>query len=111
MKHKVTKKQIKDNYNIILSVGYCELQNLLRYKKPFAYSSGVYGWSCDYYNMGNVCISTGYNPIGVDVGYNLTKHYNDKAGAIAADLNKSYDDKAEEINNLLNQFIKEITNL
>ena len=52
MKLQTTKKQIRQNFNTVLSIGYCDAQYLLDCKNPFAYSAGVYGWSCDYYQIG-----------------------------------------------------------
>ena len=79
MKKNVTKKSIKENYDTILKIGYCELQTLLSWEQPFAYSSGVYGWSCDYYDFNGVCICTGYNPIGQTVDHDLIRDYEQKA--------------------------------
>lgn len=83
MKLKTTKSQIKNNFNTILSVGYCQIQYLTYFKSPFAYSCGVYGWSCDYYQFDNICISTGYSPIGQNVDYKLLRKYEEKAEKIA----------------------------
>lgn len=47
MKFKTTRKAVKENSGIILEVGYCELQNLLYFKDPAAYTCGVYGWNAD----------------------------------------------------------------
>ena len=33
MKFKTTKKQMNNNYNVILGVSYCSMQNLLKYKE------------------------------------------------------------------------------
>ena len=98
MKFKTTKKEIKDNYYRIIKAGYCELQNLLQYKNPIAYSSGVYGWACDYYEINGVLISTGYRPVGnqnVECDYKLIREYDNKA------MNKT----KEERETLLNEFI------
>lgn len=85
MKLKTTYKSIKEGTHPdhLIKVGYCSLQYLLGYKSPFAYSSGVYGWNCDYYEF-NVngkyfVISTGYSPIGRDVNYKLVRYYEQKA--------------------------------
>ena len=64
MKAKVTKKEIRNNYNNIIAIPYCEATYLLRDLSPNFYSYGIYGWCCDYYEIGNVIISTGYSPIG-----------------------------------------------
>lgn len=72
-KTRTTKKAIKNRYSNILALGYCELQSLLAYLRPFAYSAGVYGWACDYYRVGDAIISTGYSPIGVRAKYERVK--------------------------------------
>lgn len=60
MKYKTTAKELKEGYYKIISVGYCELQSLLSYKNPIAYSKGVYGWNFDLYDINGVAIVTGY---------------------------------------------------
>lgn len=64
MKHKTTEKAIEQNYYKIIKVGYCNLQYLLQYEEPVAYTSGVYGWNADVYDFGNIAIVTGYRPFG-----------------------------------------------
>jgi hypothetical protein len=108
MKLKATKKQIKENYFKIHKIGYCEAQHLLYFKNPFAYSCGVYGWSCDYYAIGNVCISTGYSPIGTDVDYKLLREYDDKASKIINNYDIEYQDRVQQVNDLLNEFISKL---
>ena len=64
MKFKTTKKEMLDSANVI-SVSYCALDSLLSHKNPVAYTSGVYGWNCDIYDIGcNWYIATGYRPFG-----------------------------------------------
>lgn len=103
MKLLVTKKDIKNSATKIIAIGYCEAQNLLKYKDPFAYSKGVYGWACDYYIFDNIIISTGYSPIGDRIDYDLLKKYEEKAAKI--DHNLSYDKKAARRNALLRKLI------
>lgn len=99
MKVKVTKKAVKQNYSRIICIGYCDLQHLLKHLDPLWYSSGVYGWSCNYYLIDNIVISTGYNPIGnIHPSIELIRHYDDLAKNI-------FD--TEKLNNLLNEFIRE----
>lgn len=43
MKFKTTQKAIKANYNTIICVPYCGLQNLLNYESPVAYTARVRG--------------------------------------------------------------------
>lgn len=108
MKLKTTKKQVKNYYNNIYSIGYCNAQYLLQGVSPFAYSSGSYGWSCDYYEIENVCISTGYNTIGETINYDLVRKYDDKAKAIFDNYNIDYQKRKNKVNKLLIKFINEL---
>ena len=72
MKVQVAKKEVRDTNYRIISIGYCDMQFLLRHHECNMYSAGIYGWSCDYYiinsnNTGvftpNTVISTGYRPL------------------------------------------------
>lgn len=105
MKLKTTKTQIKNNFTKIISIGYCDIQYLTYYKSPFAYSSGTYGWSCDYYDINNVCLSTGYSPIGQNVSYELMRKYELKAQKIVNDFDIKYDIKVKKVNKLLSEFV------
>jgi hypothetical protein len=105
MKLKTTKNQIKNSFVNVLSLGYCELQYLTYYKNPFAYSSGINGWACDYYNIDNVCLSTGYNPIGTNVDYKLVRKYELKAQKIVLDYNIDYKLREKRVNKLLIDFV------
>lgn len=110
MKAKLTKSAVKNNFNSILSLGYCDIQYLTYYKRPFGYSCGVYGWSCDYYEIENVCLSTGYSPIGENVDYNLMRKFEAKAQKIVIDYNINYDLKVKKVNKLLTEFINKAKN-
>ena len=82
IKLKATKKEMREHYWYILSVGYCNMQSLLRERQPFAYSSGAKGWSCDYYDIDGVLISTGYAPLNdknMIKNYSLIMEYENKA--------------------------------
>lgn len=82
MKLRTTKKEVREGYHKILSIGYCDAQYLLKYSRPFGYSAGVYGWACDYYDIDGICISTGYSPIAdknMRHDYNLVREYEEKA--------------------------------
>lgn len=103
MKLKTTAKAIRNGYHRIVRIGYCEAQFLLKYRSPFAYSAGVYGWNGDYYDVDGVCIATGYRGLpdsrNVKCDYALVRKYDDMAqGKTQA-----------EIEVLLRAFIKEIT--
>ena len=103
MKLKATKKEIKQGYHKILGIGYCDLQFLLQYESPFAYSVRREGWACDYYDVDGVCISTGYSPLdtkNMTKDYELVREYDRKARDL---IYKSA--KVEEITALLKEFI------
>ena len=73
MKAQISKKEVRNANSRIISIGYCDMQFLLRYHDCNLYSAGIYGWSCDYYiinsdNTGGMftpytVISTGYQPL------------------------------------------------
>ena len=105
MKLQTTKKQIRENFYNILSIGYCSADSLLQHVRPFAYSAGVYGWSCDYYDIDGVCISTGYSPIGTDTDYNLLKEFENAAQKINSNYELNYTERKEATNKLLHDFI------
>jgi hypothetical protein len=108
-KIKVTRKAMKESYDTILSIGYCNAQNLLKYENEIAYSTRVEGWACDYYDINNVCISTGYAPIGQIVDYETVKKYDSEAEKIAYNYNIPWEEQKEQIHNLLVEFVNEVT--
>ena len=83
MKFKTSKKTIREGYHKIISVSYCDLQSLLKYESPVAYSTRIEGWACDYYDIDGVCICEGYSPIGnkntIKNNYELVREYENKA--------------------------------
>ena len=112
MKLQTTKTNIKNNFGTVLTVGYCELQYLLNYSNAFAYSAGVYGWSCDFYTpstkYNGVCLATGYNTDrlgGKRVSYELVKEYEQKARELVTDYNTQIN-KREALNTLIDEFIE-----
>ena len=111
MKFKVTRKEMKENYNAIIGIGYCKAQNLLKYQDPIAYSVGVYGWACDYYDVGGVLISTGYAPIGESPNYDVIRKYDLQAEKIGNDYSLNCEERRRRVNGLLNEFIAEVTGL
>lgn len=107
-KIKTTQKAMRENYHII-GVGYCDAHYLLKGVDPIAYSSGVYGWQCDYYNVDGVIISTGYSYIhnkNVKIDYETIQKYENKARALWNN-NKPYHDTKKAVNKLLSKMIKE----
>src|SRR5574344_1215021 len=81
MKFKTTAKQIRSAYRCYC-VGYCDLQNLLKFTEPTAYTAGVYGWNADVYTFGDVAIVTGYRPFGARIPCGLIREYEEMARGI-----------------------------
>lgn len=102
MKIKTTKKAIINSSANIKKAGYCELQNLLHNHEPIAYTSGVYGWNFDVYEVYGVTICTGYRGMP---GERLEKvsEYEEKARTILNTSGKM-DEKSAQIENLLKEF-------
>jgi len=107
MKIKTTKKAIKNSGQKILKVGYCDLQYLLQGKNPFAYSTRVEGWACDYYEINDIIISTGYAPIGDQVDYNIIKKYEALAREKGEKIN-GWDNLKVELDKLIIEFLGEV---
>ena len=110
MKYCMTKKRVRELGFPIYKVGYDEIQHLLKYEEPFAYSQGVGGWSCDYYITtisDAVIISTGYNPIGKKIDYELCRKYDEKAREISLDYSISGIRKQMMIMSLFDEFVEE----
>lgn len=107
MKFRTTQKAIRANYNKIICVPYCGLQNLLNYESPVAYTVRREGWAADIYDMGSgVAIVTGYTPFGnVRPSYELRKRYEKQAEKIRYEY--SYDRQRESLKSLARDFIKE----
>lgn len=90
MKFKTTKNAVMNGYARVYRCGYCDLQDLLPRGGAVAYTSGVYGWNTDIYDLGaladsvyDVAICTGYRPFGREIPGNLVQEYNEKAKALS----------------------------
>ena len=112
MKLKTTRKEIKNKVasNYIWQVGYCDMQNLLYYKNAIAYTSGVYGWNFDLYEVDGVYFTTGYrNMIGKQVDYELLRKYEEQADFVINTWGLyTHEEKKERVNDLLKEFIREL---
>ena len=102
MKYKTTTKAVKEGYYHIIPVGYCELQSLLKYKRPNAYTCGVYGWNYDVYDIGGRAIVTGYRGMPSknvkNVSYTIAKKYEQLSeGADAGTCDKLIADFINEV--------------
>ena len=96
------------NYHII-TIGYCQAQTLLKYSDIIAHSNGQYGWACDYYEIDDILISTGYSPIAsknTNLSYFQIDKYEKKAQKLD-DYMTPYEKRKKAINKLLSKMIKE----
>ena len=111
MKFRVTQKEIKANFEKIISVPYCRLQNLLCWESPVAYTARREGWAADIYDMGGgVAIVTGYAPFGnILPAYELRERYEKQAEKIRYDYTLSWEEQREQLKQLAKEFIKEAT--
>ena len=117
MKYKTTKKEVKSNYRSIIRLGAVELYYLLKFTEPVAYTSGVYGWNADIYDLGNVAIVTGYRSFGnITPDYDVVEKYNQLGKEIyeeehdqTKDWNEEDENKKNRLNKLIKEFIKEVT--
>ena len=107
MKIKVTKKEIVENYNNVICIGYCELQSLLNYENARFYTCGVYGWNADVYEInGSTVIVTGYRPFGnIKVDYETQRKYEAEAQRIQCDYSIKYEARIEALKKLVNEFV------
>lgn len=110
MKYKTTKRAVMDGYGFVISVGYADLQELLRCKSPVAYTSGQYGWNADIYDFGNIAICTGYRPFGniSSSKYGINRMFDKMAEEVYMDCNLSYDDKVKHLDDLSDKYVKYI---
>ena len=108
MKFKTTQKEIRANFNKIICVSYCGLQNLLNYESPVAYTVRREGWAADIYDMGGgIAIVTGYAPFGnIRPPYELRERYEKQAEKIRYEY--SYDRQRESLKSLARDFVKEV---
>ena len=104
-KAEVTRKWIASNYTCC-GVGYCELQNLLRFQCKDFYTAGVYGWNFDAYTFGDYCITTGYRNMICHVEAENVNEYDNKAREILKDSRLSYEEQKSKVNALLKQFLE-----
>lgn len=111
LKCKVTKKELKENYYNIISIGYCQAEFLLRYKLPRFYYCNIYGWRFDVYEIDyGTILTTGY-------GYLKTSKHQKEINKIIAKYNtkaykilQNYNYKAinKSLENNFNKCIKEL---
>jgi len=107
MKYRTTRKAVTEGYYYRIEVGYCDLQHLLNYRNPEAYTCGVYGWNADIYRVGdNACIVTGYRPFGnIKSEYERNMEYERKAEVIVHDYKRPYEERKAELDQLLKELV------
>lgn len=103
MKIKTTRKAIVNSSENLVSVGYCDLQTLLRNHSPIAYTSGVYGWNFDVYEVYGLTICTGYRGMPGRTANNV-REYERRARAIFDEPGGTWEGKDERVENLLREF-------
>lgn len=101
MKIKTTRKAIVVGSPRLVSVGYCGLQTLLRYHSPVAYTSGVYGWNFDVYEIHGLTICTGYSGMPGRTANNIRKY---EQAARDAVKRLDWKEAETEIERLLTEF-------
>jgi len=104
MKFKTTRKAIVEGSVKLVYAGYCDLQTLLRNHSPIAYTSGVYGWNFDVYEVNGLTICTGYRGMPGRRANNIGE-YERKARAIMDEYTRNYEERCAEVETLLNEFI------
>lgn len=107
MKVKAKESDLKNSYNKIISIGYCEAQFLLRYVDPYYYTCGVYGWKSDNYVLNGVLISTGYAPVNGLRNYDLVKKYEAKAEKVQFNEKLNWEEKKKKTNKLLEKLVND----
>lgn len=108
MKYKTTRKSIVNGTPAarLVCAGYCDLQYLLWGHSPVAYTSGVYGWNFDVYEVYGITICTGYRNMPGRRANNI-RAYEEKARAIYDNYNRDWNARMTDIESLLMEFCKQ----
>lgn len=103
MNIKITKKDLRNNFGVIASCGYCALQSLLNMKRRVGWNKGVYGWNFDAFDFGGVGLITGYRTRGADIVLpsDFCNRWNERAS------NATYEERKQ----ILAEFEKELQRL
>ena len=104
----MTRKEIYNSFDKVYSVGYCDLQYLLKFQNRCGFNMGVYGWNYDIFSFGDIAICTGYRGTpGKKIPFEIRNKYEQKAKKITESL-VPYDEYKKKIKRLVNNFIKEL---
>ena len=100
MNIKLTNNDLRNNFGVIVSCGYCELQSILNMKSRVGYNNGVYGWNFDAFDFGGVCLITGYRIRGADIklSQDFCERWNERA------RNATYEERKQ----MLSEFEREL---
>lgn len=103
MNIKLTKTDLRNNFGVVVSCGYCALQSLLNMKSRVGYNKGVYGWNFDAFDFGGVGLITGYRNCSADIELSLDfcKYWNERAS------NATYEERKQ----ILAEFERELQRL
>lgn len=111
MRIKITEKELKDQCERVLAIGYCKGQNLLDLSTAheLGHTTGVYGWKSDIYVYRTlsglyVLISTGYAPVSNTKSIDIAP-FEKKAEKIRYDRELTFEEKREKINLLLDSWV------
>lgn len=104
MSNRVTRREVlEENAPAFLKkCGYCEMQTLLRYHEPVAYTAGIYGWNFDVYEVYGLTICTGYRGMPGKI-MDGVKEYESKATEIIGDYKRSYQEWKDAVEELLRE--------
>lgn len=106
-KVKVTQKEIKETYENVVVIGYCNLQYLLNYFTPQCYTVRKEGWASDIYDFGTTAISTGYAPFGnIHIDYDTLQHYDEIGKKLRYNSVLSWQAKKKKARELINIMIR-----
>lgn len=109
MKKRFTNRELRKNHKNIIRIPYCNLQYLLSTTPVTGYTSGIYGWNSDIYEINGIIISTGYRPIGnIKPDASTNKRYERAAEKIIGKFEVPYEKRAEEMRNILNDYLAEV---
>lgn len=113
MKFRTSKKDVTGNNGFYYQVctGYCDMQYLLNFENPVAYTCGTYGWNSDIYDISdivgyNACIVTGYRPFGnIRVNYEKMREHEKRAEEIIHDYKRDHEARKNELRGLIADLI------
>lgn len=108
MKFRTTRKKILEQCpeNYLRCAGYCDLQHLLNYHSPIAYTCGIYGWNFDVYDIDGFIICTGYRGMPGKRANNIDK-YEKLAEKTLYDRSLSFEERKEKLDALLKEFLEQ----